>query len=191
VSASPSAPTPPPPPAPVVLPDWAQVSEKRRWHIARVVALLEQWAAGLDLPKDEASRWLAAGLLHDALRDAPETMLRALTGEGTRPVKLLHGPAAAVRAEQEGERRQDVLDAVRHHTVGSAGWHRTGKALYLADFLEPGRTFLVSEREFIARQVPHDFDAAFRQGVRLRIDYALSQGGELFPETMELWNAVR
>jgi HD superfamily phosphohydrolase YqeK len=96
-----------------------------------------------------------------------------------------------VRAEQDGERRQDVLDAARYHTIGSAGWARTGRALYLADFLEPGRDFLVSEREFVANQVRHDFDAAFRQGVRLRIEYALSQGGELFPETVELWNAVR
>jgi 2-amino-4-hydroxy-6-hydroxymethyldihydropteridine diphosphokinase len=175
----------------VVLPQWAQASEKRRAHIARVVALLARWAAEMGLANDEASRWSAAGLFHDALRDAPESMLRALTGERYRPAEILHGPAAAVRAEQDGERRQDVLDAVRYHTIGSAGWARTGRALYLADFLEPGRHFLVSEREFVANQVSHDFDAAFRQGVRLRIEYALSQGGELFPETVELWNAVR
>ena len=179
------------PSAPIMLPQWAQVSEKRRAHIARVVGLLARWAAEMDLPNDEASRWLSAGLLHDALRDAPESMLRALTGDRYRPSVLLHGPAAAVRAEQDGERRRDVLDAVRYHTIGSAGWARTGRALYLADFLEPGRDFLVSEREFVANQVRHDFDAAFRQGVRLRIEYALSQGGELFPETVELWNAVR
>ena len=179
------------PSAPVVLPQWAQASEKRRAHIGRVVALLEQWSTAMGLPTDEASRWVTAGLLHDALRDAPESMLRTLTGDGTRPAELLHGPAAAVRAEQDGERRQDVLEAVRYHTVGLASWGSTGRALYLADFLETGRKFLVSEREFIARQVPHDLDAAFRQGVRLRIEYALSQGGELFPETVALWNAVR
>lgn len=173
------------------LPPWAQVSDKRRAHIGRVVALLEEWATVMGLPADETSRWTAAGLLHDALRDAPETMLRTLTGDGERPVELLHGPAAAVRAEQDGERRQDVLDAVRFHTVGLASWGRTGRALFLADFLEPGRDFLVAERQFIARQVPNDLDGAFRQGVRLRIDYALSQGGELFPETVALWNAVR
>lgn len=177
--------------APVVLPAWAQASEKRREHIARVVALLDRWAVGMELPDDEASPWLAAGALHDALRDAPEPMLRALTGEGTLVTEILHGPAAAVRAEQDGERRQDVLDAVRFHTVGSVDWGRTGKALYLADFLEPGRKFLVSERAFIADQVPRDFDGAFRQGVRLRIEWSLSQGGELFPETVALWNAVR
>ena len=179
------------PSAPVVLPLWAQASEKRRAHIARVIGLLARWAAEMDLPADEASRWQSAGLFHDALRDAPESMLRALTGERYRPAVVLHGPAAAVRAEQEGERRQDVLDAVRYHTIGWAQWARTGRALYLADFLEPGRDFLVSEREFVANQVRHDFDAAFRQGVRLRIEHALSQGGELFPETVELWNAVR
>ena len=173
------------------LPEWAVVTDKRRAHIARVVELLERWAGAMQLPHDEATRWTTAGLLHDALRDAPEEMLRALSGDGTRPVELLHGPAAAVRAEQDGERRQDVLDAVRYHTVGSPAWDRTGRALYLADFLEPGRSFLVSEREYLATQVPNDFDAAFRQGVRLRIEYSLSQGGELFSETVSLWNAVR
>lgn len=175
----------------VALPGWAQVSKKRLEHITRVVQLLSQWAEGMQLPDDEGTRWIAAGTLHDALRDAPEEMLRALSGDGVRPAELLHGPAAAVRAEQDGERRQDVLDAVRFHTVGCAEWTRTGRALYLADFLEPGRNFFKSERAFIARVVPHDFDAAFRQGVRLRIEWALRQNGELFPSAVALWNAVR
>lgn len=170
------------------LPDWAQVSDKRRAHVDRVVELLAAWAERMSLPDDEASRWLAAGVLHDALRDAPATMLRALTGDGATAAELLHGPASAVRAEQDGERRQDVLDAVRFHTMGSPEWKRTGKALYMADFLEPGRSFLVDERAFVANQVPHDFDAAFRQCIRLRIEWSLSQGGEVFPETVAMWN---
>jgi HD superfamily phosphohydrolase YqeK len=177
--------------ASIVLPEWSCVSSKRREHIGRVVTLLEDWADAMRLPADERSGWVAAGTLHDALRDAPEPMLRALTGDVTRAVELLHGPAAAVRAEQDGEHRPDVLDAVRYHTVGSARWARTGRALYLADFLEPGRRFLVAERAVIAEQVPRDFEAAFRDGVRLRIEYSLRQGGELFPEAVELWNAVR
>lgn len=175
----------------VPLPDWAQVSAKRRAHIARVVALLDRWASAMGLPADQATRWRSAGLLHDALRDAPEPMLRTLTGDGAMPVELLHGPAAAVRAEQDGERRKDVLEAVRDHTVGNAAWGRTGRALYLADFLEPGRKFLVEERARIAERVPSDFDGAFRDGVRLRIEWSLQQGGELFPEAVALWNAVR
>ena len=58
---------------------------------------------------------------------------------------MLHGPAAAARFEREGETRQGVLDAVRYHTIGYLEWDRTGRALYMADFLEPGRSF--SKRE--------------------------------------------
>ena len=170
------------------LPPWAMVSDKLRAHIGRVVELLASWADAMQLPEDEASRWTAAGWLHDALRDAPDEMLRALSGDGSRPVPLLHGPAAATRAEQDGERRQDVLDAVRHHTIGHVEWNRTGRALYMADFLEPGRWFLGPERAYLAAHVPHDFDGTFQQVLRLRLGWTLATGGELFPETVELWN---
>ena len=175
----------------VALPTWAEVSKKRHEHITRVVGLLQTWADALQLGSDEAARWCAAGVLHDALRDAPEETLRALSGDHEGDSEFLHGPAAAVRAQQEGERREDVLEAVRYHTVGCAEWTRTGRALYLADFLEPGRNFLKSERAFIAAMVPNDFDAAFRQGLRLRIEWSMRQNGELFPGAVALWNAVR
>lgn len=170
------------------LPEWAVVTGKRRKHIDRVVALLEQWSGELELSRDEAARWTDAGLLHDALRDAPEDMLREITGDDARAAELLHGPAAAMKAAQEGERRRDVLDAVRFHTIGCTTWNRTGKALYMADFLEPGRKFLIAQRRFVAEQVTRDFDAAFREVVRLRLEWSLLQGGELFPETVAMWN---
>ena len=172
-------------------PSWAVVSKKRRAHVGRVVALLERWAGELRVPSAEADRWRTSGVLHDALRDAPDKLVRKLSGDPDRAAELLHGPAAAIRAAKDGERRRDVLEAVRHHTVGSATWARTGQALYMADFLEPGRRFLISERAFLADQVGRDFAGAFRQVVRLRLQWSLSQGGELFPETVALWHAVR
>jgi 2-amino-4-hydroxy-6-hydroxymethyldihydropteridine diphosphokinase len=60
----------------------------------------------------------------------------------------------------------------------------------MADFLEPGRVFLLSERAFVASQVPRDFEGAFKQVVRMRLEWSLTQGGELFPETVELWNGT-
>lgn len=172
-------------------PVWTQASDKRRAHVERVVALLTRWAGELHVPADEADSWRAAGYLHDALRDAPEKLLRSLTNDKKLAAELLHGPAAAARAMQDGERRAEVLDAARWHTVGSATWRRTGQALYMADFLEPGRKFLIDERAFLADHVAHDFSGAFRQVVRLRLSWSLQQGGELFPESVTLWHAVR
>lgn len=175
-----------------MLPPWAQVSDKRLAHIERVTALLDEWARGLKLSAKEASAWHDAGVCHDALRDAPETLLRKLAGDPPGySVEMLHGPAVAARLAAEGETRIDLLDAIRHHSVGSSAWGRLGRALYMADYLEPGRKFSRVDRVYLAAQVTHDFDATFRQVVRARLEWALREGMRLFPETVQLWNAVR
>ena len=175
----------------LVLPPWAQVTEKRRAHIARVTALLDQWSTLLGLSAEERKAWHDVGVLHDALRDAPEDELRRLTGDTDRPMHILHGPAVAQRLAREGERRVDVLEAIRWHTLGSAHWSRTGKSLYMADFLEPGRPFLQADRAFLAAHATTDFDGVFRQVVRTRIEWTVREGKMLFPETADLWNSVR
>jgi HD superfamily phosphohydrolase YqeK len=174
------------------LPEWAVVGEKRRAHIARVTALLDEWAERLKLAADEAQAWHDAGRFHDALRDADEPVLRALAGDRSDyTTEMLHGPAAAARLAQDGETRVELLDAIRHHTVGSCGWKRLGRALYMADYLDPGRKFSRSDRAFLAAQVPHDFDATFRQVVRARLEWSLREGMHLYPEAVLLWNSVR
>lgn len=175
----------------VVLPEWAQVGEKRREHIVRVTGLLDRWAVQLHLTPDEADAWHDVGRLHDALRDASEAELRALAGPVDLPLNVLHGPAAANRMSALGETRENVLAAVRWHTVGSASWDRAGRALYMADFLEPGRNFSRADRAFLAEHLPHDFDGVFRQVVRMRLEWTLREGKALFPEAVGLWNSVR
>ena len=175
----------------LLLPAWAKVTEKRRGHIVRVTAQLMQWAQALRLDEDQTARWRDAGLLHDALRDADEAELRTLAGKPNALAEMLHGPAAAELLRREGEKREDVLQAIAYHTVGHASFERTGRALYMADFLEPGRTFAEGDRAYLRRHLPHDFEGTFRQVVRMRIEWTLREGKALFPETVEMWNAVR
>ncbi len=161
----------------LALPVWAQVGESRRAHIERVTALLDTWSAALGLSIAERAEWRDAGRWHDALRDAPASML--------------HGPAAATALAREGETRRELLAAIRFHTIGHPDWARTGQALYMADFLEPGRKFARADRAFLAAQVPHDFDGVFRQVVRARIEWALREGHPVFEETIALWNHLQ
>ncbi len=173
------------------LPEWAIASPKRREHISRVTALLDIWAGEIGVPAIEATAWHDAGLLHDALRDADEPLLRELSGDAGAPVEILHGPAAASKLERAGETRRDVLDAIRWHTLGNSRWDRTGQALFMADFLEPGRKFMVSERAWLAQMVPDDFSGVFRQVVKCRLEWSLREAKELHAETVALWNSVR
>ena len=177
--------------ASIELPAWARVSPRRAAHIARVTELLMEWSEAMSLDPETATAWRDAGRWHDALRDAPESELRALLGDRITPAPLLHGPAAARRLEDGGEHRRDLLEAIAHHTVGSPNWTRTGQALYMADYLEPGRTFDREERAELARRVPGDFDEVFREVVRRRVAWTEREGHTLHQQTRAMWDAVR
>jgi len=162
----------------VTLPAWAVVTPARRAHIERVAALLSQWADALHVPQAERDRWLKAAWLHDALRDAPL------------PDELAHGPVAAERALHEGEADRGVLDAVRYHTIGYAGWDDVGRMLYLADFLEPGRDFDRAARAALAARVPAERDVVLREVAARRIAWVVRSGWPLPRETVDFWNAL-
>lgn len=174
----------------VELPEWAQVTARRRGHIGRVAALLAEWAGALGVGAGERARWLRAAALHDALKDAPAERIAALARPRLGPPGLWHGPAAAVRAEQDGEDDHGVLDAVRYHSVGYAGWDRVGRMLYLADFLEPGRRFARNARGAWLARVPEDPDGALREVACARIVGGLRRGWQLLDETVAFWNAL-
>jgi 2-amino-4-hydroxy-6-hydroxymethyldihydropteridine diphosphokinase len=177
--------------ASIELPTWARVSPRREAHIRRVLALLERWADEMCVEQSERHAWSDAALYHDALRDAPAAELRALVADPGIPDALLHGPAAAELLAREGETRTDVLEAIRWHTVGCTGWGRTGRALYMADYLEPGRPFCRADRAFLAARVPTDFHGTLRQVVRERIEWMLREGHALPTQTVDFWNGAR
>ena len=160
------------------LPAWALVSPERRAHIERVVALLKTWADAMHVDPRDQGRWLRAGWLHDALRDAPF------------PDPLAHGPAAADRAATDGERDRGVLDAVRFHTIGSPDWDDVGRMLYLADFLEPGRDGIAPDRADLVRRVPIERDAVLREVARRRIEWMVRSGWPLPAATVAFWNQL-
>lgn len=174
----------------VDLPPWAQISTGRRKHIIRVTTLLAEWADAMGVSAVERQTWIDAGRFHDALRDAPVGELRELAGSTMAEVELLHGPATATKLERDGESRRNLLDAIRYHSIGWKAWDRVGRALYMADYLEPGRTFDLERRAALSMRVPSDFDAAFRDVVRARMIYAREQGYTDYPESVDLLASV-
>jgi HD superfamily phosphohydrolase YqeK len=175
----------------IELPLWGVASPRRRAHIARVNALALSWADAMRIDRDEREAWSDATRWHDALRDAGEADLRAIVPQLEWPASLLHGPAAAARLAEDGERRSAVLEAIFWHTVGNARWDRIGRALYMADFLEPGRQFDRETRATLASAVPGDFEGTFRNVVRMRLGEKVTSGETLRPESAALWESVQ
>jgi len=124
-----------------------RLSEKRYGHTVRVADTAESLARkhGLD-----PTQTRLAALLHDAARETePDEFLRLAkewnlsVGEPERQSpKLLHGPVAAELARRElGVAVEEVLAAIRVHTIGAAEMGPLALALYVADKIEPARDY--------------------------------------------------
>jgi 2-amino-4-hydroxy-6-hydroxymethyldihydropteridine diphosphokinase len=158
----------------------------------RVAALMGEWAAGLGLGPEPGARWRAAGWLHDSLRDADPEKLRAGLVPPFRdlPAPFLHGPAAASRLEAEGVDDDELLDAIRYHTLGHVALQRLGRALIVADFIEPGRPELPEWRAALRARMPESLEEVFTTVVGARLRLGIERGKPIRPEFMEMWNAL-
>lgn len=181
---------PTPPALRPTLPAWAVVKPERLEHIERVAALAADWAARLGVPDPERNRWLRAVWLHDAVRDASAEDLDRWAPSATGPVEMRHGPASAALAKAGGELDRGVLDAVRYHSVGLAEWDMVGRALYCADYLEPGRPYDRERRAELARRFPEDPGGVLREVARTRVARLIASALPLPEPTVRFWNML-
>jgi HD superfamily phosphohydrolase YqeK len=174
------------------LPVWAVVGEYRRAHMTRVAELLGSWAGSLGLDDDEQIRWRAAGYLHDVLREeSPETLSQRVPLElRGLPGPLLHGPAAAERLRVGGMKDGELLSAIAFHTVGDATFGPLGRALYVADFIEPGRFFMQEWTAALRARMPHELNAVVFEIVRARLVHLVQEGSTLEARSIGFWNTL-
>ncbi|MFL5991007.1 MAG: bis(5'-nucleosyl)-tetraphosphatase (symmetrical) YqeK [Rubrobacteraceae bacterium] len=167
-----------------------RLSDKRYGHTVRVADTAEGLAQIHSL---DPNRTRLAALLHDAARETePEDYLRLAdewglaVGEPERKSpKLLHGPVAAELARRElGVEDEEVLEAVRVHTVGAAGIGALALALYVADKIEPARDYpSVGRIRDLARK---DLYGAAAESLRRAIGHNEGRGKSIHPASREM-----
>lgn len=174
------------------LPPWSVAGPARVRHMTRVADLLGEWAEAFGLSGEEALRWRAAGMLHDALREAdPRVLALRLPRElADLPPDTMHGPVAAVRLREDGVEDEDFLRALAYHTIGHPKLDRLGRALFAADFLEPGRKHREKERAELRRRMPHEPARVLVEVARVKIGRMLEAGLPIRTETSEFWNVL-
>ena len=175
-----------------VLPDWARAGESRRQHMARVSTLLMEWATARREAPEEILRWMAAGHLHDALRDEDPEVLRGMLDSPFRemPGKVLHGPGVVRRLREEGVEDEELLHAIAFHTLGSPAFGALGMALFAADFLEPGRTLGGEWRRELRQRAPGELGGVVRDILGARIRHLVEEARPLHPDTVAFWNSL-
>ena len=174
------------------LPEWAQASEGRRAHMARVSQLLRSWAGQRGEIDQEVVRWAALGFLHDMMRDADPAVMRAMVDPTFASLtdKALHGPAAAVHLRECGVEDAELVHAVERHTLGSREFLDLGKALYAADFLEPGRKTAGEWQAGLRARLPSELEVVVKEIAGARIGYLIERGRPIRAETADFWNSM-
>ncbi|MCW3489240.1 bis(5'-nucleosyl)-tetraphosphatase (symmetrical) YqeK [Dethiobacter alkaliphilus] len=142
---------------------------------------------------DEKKAYLA-GLLHDCARDWTERdLLRYSEKNGIEADKfsqkypvLLHAAVGAAYVQEWGVDDNEILAAIRNHTLGYPGMSLLEQITYVADKIEQGRTYPGVEE--LRRTVHADFYQGLLAVAEQSISYILHKRQPLHPATISFWN---
>lgn len=138
-----------------------------------------------------------AGLLHDCAKNLnDEETLRycnthciCLNEVEQKQVFLMHGAVGAIIAsETYGVKDKIILNAIRFHTTGFAQMNMMDKIIFLADYIEPGRSH--SEVSKARKLAFEDIDKAMICSFDSIIKYVIDQKGLIHPNTIEARNSI-
>ena len=146
-------------------------------------ALAGRWGESVE----DAAR---AGILHDVTKvlDGPEQLILCeeygilLDDFYRRNDRLLHAvTGAAVAARLFGESKK-VADAIRWHTTGKPDMTTFEKIIYLADMIEPNRSFPGVEK--LRKLAMKDLDRAMLVTLERSVEYVEEGGNLLHPDSV-------
>ena len=176
-----------------------RVGERRYKHSLNVSKVARRLAKTYGADPDKAR---LAGILHDWDKSLTNEELRdrALDlGVEVDPMVLtdmpwlLHGPTAAVALAREYPQfGTDVFQAIARHTSGAADMSPLDSIIYIADIIEPDRSF--GDMEGIERlralvgELP--LDELYFQAFKYTLEFLIGTDRILYPTTIETWNIL-
>lgn len=178
--------------------DWAEkrMSPHRFLHTTGVVKAITELATHYAQEQHIPALRLAAWI-HDAAKELPDDQLLAEAerlGCPIRPVErtsptLLHGIVALAQARSELEIDNPITtSAVLYHTTGDPAMNLTDKLFYLADLIEPTRSFswIMQVRQLVYQ----DPDIAMLFALTYQLRRMLKRGMIIDSRGLELRNQL-
>lgn len=169
----------------------SQLSEGRFNHTIRVTETAIELARRFGGNVEQVT---LAALLHDYAKDREEYELRELIQQYELPKELLdydlelwHGPVAAKIAERQFHIKDvDILNAIYYHTTGRAGMSLVELIVFLADYIEPARSF--PGVEAVRKDAQQDIIVAVRNAVKNTIIFLIKKNVTIHPHTFLAYN---
>jgi predicted HD superfamily hydrolase involved in NAD metabolism len=166
-------------------------SEKRKIHTEGVrqtaMKLAEQFGDGNPELVEKAE---LAALYHDMYRGVPVDVLNYYVKHLDLDEKrykdnanLAHGKIAAIVIQRDfDEKDQDIINAVSYHTTGRPEMSLLEKIIYIADAVEPNRSYPGVQN--LRQILEYDLDKAVLQSLTNTINYVRSEKKFLDEDTV-------
>ncbi|MDF2558542.1 MAG: phosphohydrolase [Bacillales bacterium] len=172
----------------------AKLPEKRFAHVMGVVETSRMLAKkyGADIKKAEL-----AAIFHDYSKYDNINEMRQLIVENELPKDLLeydtqiwHSFVGAFLVKRDlGIEDEEILNAIKFHTTGQVGMGLLEQIIFVADYIEPGRTFpscvkcrQIAETSLVAA-VLYEFENVF--------EFLLSEGKKIYPIALEAYEEFK
>ena len=169
-----------------------QVSEKRFKHILGVEQAALKLAQANEYELEKAS---VAALVHDYAKERSDSEFKALIAQTGLEQDLLnwnnfiwHGVVGAEIIKNELKiTDEEILNAVRRHTVGAKEMTTLDQIVYVADYIEPGRDFPGVDQ---ARQIAaKSLRAAVEFETKHTLLYLMNNNKTIYPAAILTYNA--
>ena len=162
-------------------------------HTIRVVDEAKKLALlyGIDEEKAEIAALAhdcAKNMSYDELREICEKGNMIFTEDDLNSKPIWHAYAAAIIAKEEFNiNDEEILNAIKYHTTGRKNMTALEKIIYLADYIEPGRTF---EKVQEVRVLAYDknIDEALIRAINNTIEFLISKRSIIHKSTIEARN---
>lgn len=175
-----------------------RVSKKRFQHMKGVAKTAEHLA---ELYGADPAAARLAGILHDWDKDLDNDQIRQKVADlgledhvGAWVVEnmpqVVHGPTAAAElARKHPEIPADVIQAIDKHTTAALQMTDLDKIIYIADALEPTRSFEKAD-DLRALMGKVSLDELYLEVYRFWIEALIGMGAMLHPDTLSIWNEM-
>ncbi len=170
----------------------SKMSQKRFEHVLGVEKVAVELAQRYNDSIEAAS---IAALTHDYAKERDPQEMHDLIISANLDLDLLqygseiwHGPVGAILVKKELRiQDEEILNAIRHHTVGSSKMSMLEQIIYVADYIEPGRDFPGVDK---ARKLAiSNLTLAVAFETEHILQHLISKKRKIYPKAIETYNA--
>lgn len=168
------------------------VSKRRYKHVMRVEKTALELAEKYGVDKEKVS---IAAIAHDYAKERSDEEMMDLIISENQDLEMLqfgsnvwHGPIGAVLLKNEYNISDDeILEAVKCHTIGAPKMSKVAQVIYIADFIEPKRSFRGVEKA--RRLAEKSLEETLAYIAKHTLKNLVKRNMKVYPKAIETYNA--